>query len=624
MKANTVCFILLVLLALCLGSCGQPASKPAQVVQTAQVVKTQSVAAASTEVPAASPLPRYSEYGRYQGYSEANYSELVKSSQYIPVRDGTRLAADIYRPAVDGQAVDNRLPVILWFGRYHRDQIEREYPWYKTMVMYGYVVAAVDLRGSGASYGSAQPECNSPNEAQDAYDVIEWLAAQPWSDGNIGMMGLSYMGHTQFEAASARPPHLKAIFPMEAVFGCYIDAYPGGIFNSRLIQFWQEAVKQWDATGVAVEEDEDGSMLAAATKEHQANPDVFQLYSAMPYRDSPDPQTSVLDYLVQDVNASLNGIHDSQVAVYHWGGWYDSYPRDTLLWYANLTNPQKIVMGDWSHGEGTDSRQLMFEHLRWFDYWLKGIENGIMQEPAIRYYTTGADQGWHTADTWPLPDQVLTKYYLSGGPSQSVSSVNDGSLSPDAPTDASAIDVYQVDYSTSQKDITRWNSDSKTIYFNNQAPNEEKGLTYTTAPLDMPLEITGHPVLHLWITSRATDGDFFVYLTDVTKAGISQYITEGKLRASQRAISAAPYDYLGLPFHRSYEADVAELTGEPVELVFDLLPTSYIFGAGHRLRITITGADIDNYSTPVLDPPPTVSVYRDAEHASYIELPVIP
>jgi putative CocE/NonD family hydrolase len=247
-----------------------------------------------------------------------------------------------------------------------------------------------------------------------------------------------------------------------------------------------------------------------------------------------------------------------------------------------------------------------------------------MQEPPIRYYTMGAKTGWHTANRWPLQDQVPTKYYFSGGPTGSVSSVNDGVLSTSAPTDASSIDVYQVDYSTSQGNVTRGSADSKSLYFNNQVPIEEKGLTYTTDPLGVTLEVTGHPILHLWVTSSAGDGDFFVYLTDVTDSGASLYITEGKLRASRRATSTAPYEYLGLPYHRSYEADIADLAGEPVELVFDMLPTSYVFGEGHRIRVYITCANKDNYSTPVFDPAPTVSVYHDAEHASYIELPIIP
>ena len=154
--------------------------------------------------------------------------------------------------------------------------------------------------------------------------------------------------------------------------------------------------------------------------------------------------------------------------------------------------------------------------------------------------------------------------------------------------------------------------------------NDKKGLTYTSPPLSSDLEVTGHPVVHLWVSSSAGDGDFFVYLEDVSEANYSKYITEGNLRASYRAISAAPYEYLGLPYHRSNAEDIADLPDEPVELVFDLLPTSYVFEAGHRIRITITCADKDNYLTPQLDPPPTVQLYREADHASYIELPIIP
>ena len=149
-------------------------------------------------------------------------------------------------------------------------------------------------------------------------------------------------------------------------------------------------------------------------------------------------------------------------------------------------------------------------------------------------------------------------------------------------------------------------------YPNTMMFNDKKGLTYTTPPLTTEVEVTGHPVVHLWVSSSARDGDFFVYLEDVSEASYSKYITEGNLRASHRAISTAPYEYLGLPYHRSYAEDIADLPDQPVELVFDLLPTSYVFEAGHRIRVTITGADKDTALTPQLDPPPTVTLYRDS------------
>jgi putative CocE/NonD family hydrolase len=156
-------------------------------------------------------------------------------------------------------------------------------------------------------------------------------------------------------------------------------------------------------------------------------------------------------------------------------------------------------------------------------------------------------------------------------------------------------------------------------------PNDEKALTYTTSPLSEDVEVTGHPMVHLWVSATATDADFMVYLEEVGSDGRSTYITEGVQRASSRATADAPWNMSGLPYHRGLATDAEPLVpGEVVELVFDLLPTSNIFDTGHRIRITITGADADTYLTTTLNPPPTVSVYRSAEHTSYIVLPIIP
>ena len=251
-----------------------------------------------------------------------------------------------------------------------------------------------------------------------------------------------------------------------------------------------------------------------------------------------------------------------------------------------------------------------------------------MKEAPINYYTQGDGQksGWHSAWQWPLPEQKLTNYYFDGTKSGSVDSVNDGSLSLVSPATTAGVDDYHVVYSTTSGTATRW-----TAGYNVQSPayptmmfNDEKGLTYTSSPLPAEVEVTGHPVVHLWVTSSAKDGDFFAYLEDVSPASYSKYITEGNLRASHRALSPAPYNNLGLPYHRSNAADIANLPDQPVELAFDLIPTSYVFDAGHRIRVTITCADKDTAPTPQLDPPPTVHLYRDADHASYIVLPIIP
>jgi hypothetical protein len=154
--------------------------------------------------------------------------------------------------------------------------------------------------------------------------------------------------------------------------------------------------------------------------------------------------------------------------------------------------------------------------------------------------------------------------------------------------------------------------------------NDQKALTYTTLPLEADVEVTGHPLAHLWLTADAPDLDVFVYLEEVDGSGKSSYITEGTLRASHRKLSRAPYDNLGLPFHSHYQSDLEPISpGHPAELVFDLLPTAYRFSKGSRIRITVAFADADNFETPVVSPAPKLRLLRDKNHASFVELPIV-
>jgi putative CocE/NonD family hydrolase len=616
--------VTLVLLSGCVGPAATNSPLPIAATNSTPTIEAPAVTAAS--LPPSTPERRVSRPGTYMGYSQPLYRERTSTSQYITMRDGTKLAALILRPAQDGKTVSTPLPVIWTHIRYHREGI---YGWrhLQTVLKYGYVIVAVDVRGTGASFGTFR-DLFSPEETRDAYDITEWLAVQPWSDGNIGMYGRSYMGITQYMAASTAPPHLKAIFPEMAEYDRYSFAYPGGVFHDDFFRQWGNINKGLDADGFPVSEDPDRIMLQEALREHVGNVDVLDAYSQLPYRDSASALTGAQPYITNNPANYLEEIRSSGIPAYHWAGWYDMFPKQALLWYSNLTNPQKIVIGPWAHPQ-FGSLDIGIEQVRWYDYWLKGIDNGIMSEAPIYYYTMGEgkNSGWHSAWQWPLPDQQLTNYYLDGAKSGSVKSVNDGSLSLELPGATTGVDEYLVDYSTTSGTATRWSAGYDVMvspYPQTMMFNDEKGLTYTTPPLPAEVEVTGHPVVHLWVTSSAADGDFFVYLEDVSAARYSKYITEGNLRASHRATSAAPYDNLGLPYHRSNAEDIAELPDQPVELVFDLIPTSYVFGAGHRIRVTITCADKDTALTPQLDRPPTVHLYRDADHASYIVLPVIP
>jgi len=490
------------------------------------------------------------------------------------------------------------------------------------------------VRGSRASFGSWQG-IFTKEETQDAYEITEWLASQPWCDSNIGMFGGSYQGITQLMAASTKPPHLKAIFPIVALFDFYAFNYPGGVFYDDLIRTWSDLTKQLDTEMIAapVDDDKDESLLKAAIEEHKLSRPLIEIFSPLKFRNSKDEFTGVMPFYEWHPAAFVKEINESRVPMYLWCGWFDSFTRCGFFMFRNFTTPKKMVRGTWSHSprDREIAREefglAAVEQLRWFDYWLKGIDNGMMNEAPITYHVMKApkDNEWRTAYQWPLPGEKPTKYYFLESPSGSAKSVNDGILSKVLPLSSTGKDVYSVDYTTTTGQNTRWdNAVGGGFEYPNMQENDEKSLTYTSAPLTENLEITGHPVVHLWISSTATDGDFFVYIEEVDENGVSHYVTEGAMRASHRALNEPYYDNLGLPFHRSHQEDVADLTpGEPVELVFDLQPTSNVFNARNQVRITIACADRDNAQTPEQSPPPTVTVYRNSERASYILLPVI-
>lgn len=581
-----------------------------------------------------------SKPGVYSGYSPVLYDDdnnyktinYKLNSQYVTMRDGTKLAVDIFRPTLNGQLVTTPLPVVWMHSPYNRRYYPSAGPILainlypgaaRGLIKYGYVVAVVDARGIYASYGSTV----AYNRGQwlapafwDAYDITEWFAAQPWSTGKIGMWGCSATGGTQLQAAASMPPHLAAIFPMSCegdYYGSGSGVTAGTITPAPAYPYW---VDQFDPDAVPVDEDAGGLMMQAAKQEHKAGVDI----GYVPFRDSISPWIlekkgiSVKWNLFSSPHIYFNNIEKSGLAMYNAGNWLDSVG---LRWgpifrFNNLNNPAKLILGPGGHciwwtAYSPKPYPLTFpivtEELRWYDHWLKGIQNGIMDEPPVYFFTYNAPVGkeWRFAWQWPLPNEERINYYLGPGPSEGEpSGVNNGTLSMAHPGVVGAKDVYTVDYSVTA------------------ANRSQKGLTYTTAPLAADVEVTGHAVVELWISSTATDGDFLAYLEDVAPNGSSTSFTvEGSLRASNRALHFPPYDNSGLPYHRTYEEDQKPLhPGKPVELVFNVGPTSYIFKAGHRIRLIITCADPT--LTPRLDPPPVVSVYTNPIYRSHITLPI--
>jgi len=609
---------------------------------------------------------RISEFGRYEGYTPERYNEWVTTSQYVTMRDGVKLAVDISRPAVNGVAVDSAFPVLWTHSRYHRkipsaqamaasrdlnnlragehpdvhanpDSIppERNYidanGALQRLLKHGYVIVTVGVRGSDVSFGRYEG-LFSPAETRDAYDVMEWMTREPWCDGNIGMWGGSYLGITQYMAASTRHPALKAIFPNVAAFSMYDLLYAGGIYRQNMMQHWGILTRFMDVavTATPVDEDEDGRMAREAVAQHADNWNVIEEYSKARYRDHDIPSFA---YSRHEPAALLDQINQSGVAAYHWGGWYDIFAMDEMLWFVNYTPPDRVGMGAWSHAATTDSamaaeqaRISTAEQHRWFDRWLKGIRNGVDTEPPV-HYALMIDPGqwrWESAPTWPVPGVSNTTYYFATGPSGSVQSVNDGLLATAAPTEE-ATDRYRIDPTTTTGAASRWDNavGQGPMVYPDLTPNDAKSLTYTTAPLAADLTVIGHPVVTVHLSSEQSDADVYALLEEVDSAGVSHYISEGMLRASMRKTSEAPWNNLGLPYQRGFAEDRDPLEpGEVVQLDFDLQPTAVVFNAGHRIRVTLMGADRDNTAPPPVQGRPTITIHRGPAHLSGIRLPV--
>jgi putative CocE/NonD family hydrolase len=392
-----------------------------------------------------------------------------------------------------------------------------------------------------------------------------------------------------------------------------------------MITHWGELTRkldiEWKAPKVAT--DIEGTMLEDAIAQHQDNWDVLVEYGASRYRDHDVPS---LSWSRHGVSGVFDKINQAKVPAYHWNGWFDIFVLDAALIYANYQGPQKLGIGAWSHAGMPDSalmaersRLTAVEQHRWFDYWLKGIDNGIMNEPPIHYAVMNdpGDWVWKAATTWPLPEATPTDFHFAGG--------SPGVLTETATGGGAAFDVYRVDPTTTTGNGSRWDNAvgaAPMMVYPDLAPNDAKSLTYTTAPLAADLTVAGHPVVTLWLSSSTNDADLIVLLEEVDPTGASRYVTEGALRASHRRLSDAPWNNLGLPFQRGFKADATPLpAGVPTEITMDLHPTSTVFNAGHRIRVAIMGADADNMEAPTRLP--TLRVYRDGAHASRIALPVV-
>ena len=449
-------------------------------------------------------------FGRYAGAAPGRYDGWRRTSRYVAASDGTRLAIDLFLPTHARAAASERLPVLWTMTPYRRAVADGGsiftvvdlYEWLPELLRQGYAVACADARGTGASFGSFQGMFH-PRETRDAYDLTEWLAAQPWSNGRVGMFGQSYLGITQYMAASRRPPHLRAIFPEMAAADMYELVYKGGIDHSPLLASWSERLRQRDAdeaAAVPVDEDGDRALLRAALAEHRASRSAADVYATAPFRDSVDPVSGAVPFRDWTPIGHLRAIRDSGIPVHHLTGWYDRYVRDQIVMFRNLRGPQRLTIGPWVHSE-MGQLDHAAEHLRWWDHWLKGVDTGLLREPPVHYYVMGAGPGtgWRAAPSWPLPEERRAVLRLGAGRSGSVDSTNDGRLESSAGA-REGRDELIVDATATVAPNPRFTTAPAAPEL---SAHDAKGLTYTTAPLAQPLEVVGHPVAHVWVSTRA-------------------------------------------------------------------------------------------------------------------------
>jgi predicted acyl esterase len=564
---------------------------------------------------AAADAVRISRPGQYAGYAPIAYDGYVRSSFYVPMRDGTKLAVDLFRPTRGGAVANEKLPVVWMHTPYNRRTYANgptveHYPGFAMqLVKYGYNVAVVDFRGLYASYGRNRAynrgEWLQPART-DAYDMTEWFAKQPWSNGSIGMWGCSATGGSQMEAATTRPPSLKAIMPMSAEFDVYSFEVLGGVSGPGPVTTSGGTTANPNAARDAVAAPVDGpdaaAQMAEAIAQHKDN---IESPGVLPFRDSRSAPLGDQWWVESSPSTHIADLRASKFGVYATANWEEAgtKPGDFVTFNNLPPAHTKLLVGPgthcaWSTVENQTGFSIVTEELRFFDYWLKGVKNGVMDEPRVTYFTYNAPKAsqWRSSKTWPLANEKPTNYYLG-----------DGELSPGKPSGGGADSVAMSPPGP-----------STAILISPQTG----GASYQTAPLAADTEVTGDPVMHLWVSTAAGDTDAMARIEDVAPDGKTfSYQMLGRLRASHRALAPAPYNDMGLPWHSHLAADARPLeAGRPAELVFDLLPMSYIFKAGHRIRVTLTFAD------PMRRPggAPAVTVLRGSGTQSYLTLPVIP
>lgn len=573
-------------------------------------------------------------------------------SVYIPMPDGVNIAVDIWLP--ENYRSGLQVPVAVSFTRYWRvaegcEPESRIMP----LTQSGIAVAIVDCRGTGASFGSRNVEMSGA-EVADFSTVIEWLARQPWSNGAVVSIGVSYCANTAELAMIDAPSALKAAIPLFSDFDVYAhNSFPGGLLNSGLLKPWSDGVKAMDLNetedigplwknyrGKSIKPvSDDKQRLAQALQEHRENVSLSDYLATIECRDDfnfadslDDKDRFVSPHLMQN-NQRLR-----EVPSYHWASFTDAgTAAGAIARFLSSTAPMRVVIGYWTHGAefGTDPFKPMghnaspavkdqWQHIA--DYIKKlcddeehdsvsntCINPGPSSERALYYYTAGEER-WKKTQTWP-PTYVHTQSWFLN---------ENNSLSLEEPSGSATSDSYPVNFNAGTGAYPRWDQIMKEVHYGDRAIEDKKLLIYTSPPLDQAIEITGHPVMHLQLSSTQTDGAVIVYLEAVAPDGEVMMLTEGGLRLIHRNVShdTPPYTQFGAYHSFDSKDALAMPVAEKVNVVIECLPLSVQIPKGYALRVAIAGHDEDCFDRLPAEGEVTLSVFRHANALSFIELPV--
>lgn len=617
---------------------------------------------------------------------EATFGGLERRSTYLTMRDGVRLAVDWWLPS--GAPADARRPTVLFQTRYWRSpDIRWPFSWFVSrtevqglvgqvrefLVRRGYAWVDVDVRGSGASFGT-RPWDYAPDEIRDGAEVVDWIVGQPWSDGQVATAGASYVGSTAEFALVNRHPAIRATVNISSEFDQYDDIlFPGGVPLRFYLDAWGAATQALDrneipgatwrerlgSSGVAPTDDPDaGALRDRAVREHEANYDFREL-TRFTYRDdfllapsagagSPRPaaraaaESSAYAWLaarfgpgfrargvdLASQHAYAADIAASGARMLLVAGWMDGSYANSMIRRLNTypAGQARVIIGPWDHHQvnvspasgGARSRfDLMAELLRFLDETLGVAPPPAAETARVQYYVMGAE-AWRAADQWP-PPATRVRWHLA--PARA--------LAPAAPATVHE-DALAHDSTSGTGRDSRWDTLMGRVLrtpYPDRAARDARLLAYDTPPLERDLEVTGHPEVQVVLRATARDAAVFAYLEDVAPDGTVTMITEGQLRALHRreAREAPPYWKAG-PWHSYRKADAAPLSvGDTATLRFELLPTSYRFAAGHRLRLAIAAHDRDHFAPVVVpDGGPALVVRSGGGAASWIEVPVVP